>query len=84
MGTVANTWLKIVLTEGRKNQIKRMGDAVGHRVLTIKRVAIGDLFLPDHMKPGSFRKLTHKEIERLKEDRAQGEGRRAKEKDRLR
>jgi pseudouridine synthase len=65
-GTGRDTWLKMVLTEGRKNQIKRMGDAVGHRVLKIKRVAIGNLRLPEHMKPGGFRKLTMKEVERLK------------------
>ena len=65
-GADANTWLRMVLTEGRKNQIKRMGQAVGHRVLKIKRVAIGDIRLPDHMKPGSFRKLTVKEVEKLK------------------
>ena len=65
-GTVRNTLLKIVLTEGRKNQIKRMGEAVGHRVLAIKRIAIGGLTLPDHMKPGGFRKLTPSEVQRLK------------------
>ena len=65
-GVDSNTWLRMVLTEGRKNQIKRMCLAVGHRVLKIKRIAIGDIRLPDHMKPGSFRKLTAREIERLK------------------
>jgi len=72
-GTDRNTWLRIVLTEGRKNQIKRMGDAVGHRVLKIKRTAIGPLMLSDHMKPGSFRKLSEREVERLKKA-GHGEG----------
>lgn len=71
-GMDRNTLLRMILTEGRKNQIKRMGDAVGHRVLKIKRIAVGDLRLPEHMKPGSFRKLTHKEIQGLKKERAQG------------
>jgi len=65
MGTERNTWLRIVLKEGKKNQIKRMGEAVGHRVLSIRRVAIGGLTLPDRMKPGSFRKLSKKEIETM-------------------
>ena len=73
-GADRNTWLRIILTEGRKNQIKRMGDAVGHRVLKIKRTAIGPILLPDHMKPGSFRKLTEREVERLKKGGG-GEGR---------
>jgi 23S rRNA pseudouridine2605 synthase len=71
-GTDRNTWLKIVLTEGRKNQIKRMGEAVGHRVLKIKRVAIGSLRLSEHMKPGEIRKLTVGEVERLKSGRGEG------------
>lgn len=64
-GTERNTWLRIVLREGRKNQIKRMGEAVGHRVLSIKRVSIGGMPLPDKMKAGSFKKLSKKEIETL-------------------
>ena len=65
-GADRNTWMTIVLTEGRKNQIKRMCEAVGHRLLKIKRTAIGGMVLPDHMKPGSFRKLTEREVEWLK------------------
>ena len=64
-GTEKNTWLRVILREGRKNQIKRMGDAVGHRVLSIKRTAIGGLALPEKMKQGSYRKLSRKEIDTL-------------------
>ncbi|MDF1526374.1 MAG: pseudouridine synthase [bacterium] len=64
-GTERNTWLRIVLREGKKNQIKRMCEAVGHRVLSIKRISIGGMALPDKMKPGSFKKLSKKEIETL-------------------
>jgi len=76
-GLDRNTWLRIVLREGRKNQIKRMGEAVGHRVISIKRVSIGGLTLPDRMKPGSFKKLSKKEIETMlggKEKTAQSSG----------
>jgi 23S rRNA pseudouridine2605 synthase len=69
-GAGRNTLLRITLKEGRKNQIKRMGSAVGHNVLKIKRTAIGDLRLQEHMKPGGFRKLTAGEVERLKSLRA--------------
>lgn len=64
-GTERNTWLRIVLKEGKKNQIKRMCEAVGHRVLSIKRISIGGLTLPDRMKPGTFKKLSRKEVETL-------------------
>ena len=78
-GTERNTWLRLVLREGRKNQIKRMGEAVGHRVLSIKRISIGGLSLPDKMKPGNFKKLSKKEIETMIGGRrAQGAGRSGK------
>ena len=64
-GTDRNTWLRMVLREGKKNQIKRMCDAVGHRVLSIKRTSIGGMTVPEKMKPGSFKKLSKKEIETL-------------------
>jgi len=64
-GTERNTWLRIVLKEGRKNQIKRMCETVDHRVLSIKRISIGGMSLPDKMKPGNFKKLSKKEIETL-------------------
>ena len=64
-GTERNTWLRMVLKEGKKNQIKRMGEAVGNRVISIKRISIGGMELPEKMKPGSFKKLSRKEIETL-------------------
>jgi pseudouridine synthase len=64
-GTERNTWLRIELREGRKNQIKRMGEAVGHRVISIKRTAIGGMKLPEKMKPGGFKKLSVKEIQTM-------------------
>jgi 23S rRNA pseudouridine2605 synthase len=60
-----NTWLKVVLTEGRTRQIRRMFQAIGHPVSKLKRVAIGpirDATLPT----GAWRELTSGEIERLR------------------
>jgi len=74
-GVERNTWLRIVLREGRKNQLKRMGEAVGHRVISIKRTAIGGMNLPEKMKPGGFKKLSVKEIQTMvgrREGKAQG------------
>ncbi|UCG38565.1 MAG: rRNA pseudouridine synthase [bacterium] len=65
-GADRNSWLRMTLLEGRKNQIKRMGAAVGHRVLRIRRVSIGTLTLPGRIKPGAYRKLTASEVESLK------------------
>jgi 23S rRNA pseudouridine2605 synthase len=59
-----NTWLEIVLTEGRNRQLRRMLTACGHDVLRLMRVAIGSLELGDLPK-GAWRTLTEAEIGRL-------------------
>jgi 23S rRNA pseudouridine2605 synthase len=60
-----NTWLKIILTEGRKRQIREVGQALGHRVLRLERVRIGPIKL-GHLKPGKWRHLKPAEVEQLK------------------
>lgn len=57
--------LEIVLREGRKRQIRRMGDAIGHRVLELRRVAFGPLEL-GAMRPGAVRRLTPDEVAALR------------------
>lgn len=57
-------WLKIVLHQGWNRQIKRMGDAVGHPVLKIKRTDYGFLTL-GRLKPGQFRPLYPDEVRRF-------------------
>jgi len=55
-----NSWLEIVLHEGKNRHIRRMLAALGVEVLRLVRVAIGGLTLGDLAK-GSSRKLTPKE-----------------------
>lgn len=57
--------LEIVLREGRKRQVRRMCEAVGHRVTALERVAFGPLRL-DKLPEGEFRRLTPAEVERLR------------------
>jgi 23S rRNA pseudouridine2605 synthase len=52
-----NSWLQIVLDEGKNRHIRRMLDAVGIEVLRLIRVAIGPLPLGDLSK-GAARRLT--------------------------
>lgn len=59
-----NTWLTIVLDEGKNRQIRRMLEAMGITVLCLVRVAIGQLTLGDLAK-GSHRVLTAQEKQML-------------------
>jgi 23S rRNA pseudouridine2605 synthase len=52
-----NSWLEIVLHEGKNRQIRKMLEALGVEVLRLVRVAIGGLELGDLAK-GESRKLT--------------------------
>ncbi len=60
-------WLRITLHQGWNRQIKRMGEAVGHPVLKIKRIAYGPLRL-GNLKPGEYRSLKPDEIRRIYEE----------------
>lgn len=62
----ANTWLEVTLHEGRRNQLRRMFDRLGHRVQKLKRIAIGPI-RDRALKPGEWRRLTPEEIRRLRE-----------------
>ncbi|MBK8169561.1 MAG: pseudouridine synthase [Sandaracinaceae bacterium] len=63
----ATTWLQITITEGQNRQIHRMGDAVGHPVMRLSRVSFAGISTED-LRPGDFRELTDKELEKLKKD----------------
>ena len=62
--SVPTSWLRLVLTEGRKRQVRHMTAAVGHPTLRLVRVAIGPLEL-GHLMPGESRNLRLGEIDAL-------------------
>lgn len=57
--------LEIKISEGKNRQVRKMIEAVGYKVLELERIAIGDILL-GHTKQGSYRKLTQREIDYLK------------------
>jgi 23S rRNA pseudouridine2605 synthase len=59
--------LEITIHEGRKRQVRRMCEAVGHPVKRLERTAFGRLKLGG-LKPGAHRRLTSGEISRLSAD----------------
>jgi pseudouridine synthase len=60
-----NAWLSVTLTEGRKQQIRRMLESVGHPVVKLRRMAIGPLRL-GRQATGTLRPLEPKEISSLR------------------
>ena len=60
----------ITIQEGRNRQVRRMFEALGHRVLALTRIRFGPLHLGD-LAPGRTRELTPAEISALREYRRQ-------------
>jgi 23S rRNA pseudouridine2605 synthase len=58
-------WLRVILREGRKRQIREVGSLIGLPVVKIIRVRIGSLLL-GNLKPRQWRFLTSKEVAELK------------------
>ena len=56
--------VKIKIHEGRKRQIRKMCEKINHKVISLKRIAIGNLKLD--IKSGTYRFLSQKEINYLK------------------
>ena len=56
--------LELTIHEGRKRQVKRMCDAVGHPVTHLERVSFGPLAIGD-LRPGQIRRLTDSEVASL-------------------
>jgi 23S rRNA pseudouridine2605 synthase len=61
---VAPDTIELTIHEGRKRQVKRMCEAVGHRVVALERIAFGPLTLGD-LRPGAYRRLGSSELARL-------------------
>ena len=60
-----STWLRVILREGKKRQIREIGKLLGLPVKRILRIRIGTLELGD-LKPREWRFLNRKEIASLK------------------
>ncbi len=66
MGSYSNgAWLRIILREGKKRQIRKVGARIGLPVSQIKRVRIGTLRL-GKLKSGEWRNLTEREVYQLR------------------
>ena len=64
-----NAWVELTLHEGKRHEVKRLLEAVGHPVSKLRRVAIGPV-TSRGLEPGEFRALLPEEIEGLRRGRA--------------
>ncbi|WP_073201335.1 pseudouridine synthase [Gracilibacillus kekensis] len=58
--------VQIIITEGKYHQIKRMFEAIGNKVLYLKRISMGSLTLDRDLDKGKYRELTKEEITQLR------------------
>jgi len=65
--TENNSWLEVAIYEGRKRQLRRMFDQIGHSVIKLKRIRINGIDLGE-LKPGGYRYLTSDEVTRIKKE----------------
>lgn len=59
------TWIEVTITEGRNQQIRRMGEATGFRVMRLARTSFAGITHED-LRPGQWRALTKEELVQLK------------------
>ena len=57
--------LRVTFAEGRKHEVKRYCEALGHPVLTLTRIAFGPLSLGT-LRPGEWRELSPREVGALR------------------
>ena len=61
MPTDKNGWYRVTLFEGHNQQIRKMFDSIGHSVVKLRRIAIGEL-TDAHLPVGGWRKLSDDEV----------------------
>lgn len=59
--SIKNTWYSVIIDEGKNRMIRKIGNAVNHPVLKLKRVRIDNLRLGG-LRPGEYRLFNKKEL----------------------
>ena len=61
--------IELTISEGKFHQVKRMFEAVGKKVIYLKRISMGNLVLDKDLERGCYRPLTEVEIDHLRNHR---------------
>lgn len=70
--TESNSWIEMVIYEGKKRQIRRMLERVGHSVIRLMRIKINGLEMGP-LQPGACRQISAEEMRMLKKELNIGE-----------
>jgi 16S rRNA pseudouridine516 synthase len=65
--------ISLTIMEGKFHQVKRMFEAVGKKVVYLKRISMGPLKLDEALPEGSYRELSEEEVELLRTHRRAAE-----------
>ncbi|MBU8905264.1 pseudouridine synthase [Desertibacillus haloalkaliphilus] len=63
--------IELTISEGKFHQVKRMFEAVGKKVVELKRISIGPLALDESLEEGEYRELTDEEVDLLQAGRGE-------------
>jgi pseudouridine synthase len=67
----ANSWWRIEVTEGRTHEVRELFFRAGHHVQRLRRTAIGPI-RDDELRPGEYRVLSERELQKLRDATARG------------
>lgn len=59
--------IRLIIQEGKFHQVKRMFEAVDKKVIYLKRLRMGSLWLDSQLTIGNYRPLTVEELDQLKQ-----------------
>jgi len=59
-----NTWYRVTITEGKYHHLRRVAEALSHKVMRLRRVRIDGITLGD-LRPGEWRHIEPEEIKRF-------------------
>jgi len=65
-GDGANRWYRVVITEGRNREVRKLFDAVGHAVSRLIRIRYGSVVLPKGLRRGVWVDLAGEDVKALR------------------